>query len=200
MYVAEHDLLIPKVVALLEKQIIAGVYYYVHFGLPCSSFSLLQNLNGGTRTALHPEGDGSLERENIGNRLAKTVARLCRLLHSNGAYFSIENPKTSRAWQFGPIARLPSSVDVIIDQCEYNLTPPHESSQSNVKIKKPTKIKTNLHCLLQLSRACTKSHEHYPCYGSVKTAQGWVSVARAAGNYPVELCTEWARLVASSIQ
>ena len=220
VYVPEHDLLMPSVVKQLEALFAAGCYFYVHFGLPCSSFSRLQHWNGGTRTLAHPEGDCSLEREIIGNKLARITARLCLILHKAGCYFSIENPRFSYVWNFPPILKLLDvAFDVDFDQCMYGLRPPHipQASHStfhrkptplssvssklhskptqNTFIKKPSRVRTNLSSLNGLSRVCSKDHEHFHCCGSVKTSNGWVSVAKAAGHYPLGLCETWANLV-----
>ena len=199
VYVRASDLLDNDTFDKLLREFSSGAYFYVHFGMPCSSYSILQALNGGTRCSEHPEGDGSLDRENVGNTLARRVARLCRALHDSGCYFSIENPRSSWLWKFSPIARLSNiSLDVQFDQCEYQLTPPHLSSHLNIHIKKPTTLRSNLSILQSLSRKCSGLHKHFHCRGSVKTAAGWVSVSKAAGAYPDSLCEQWASLVASA--
>ena len=86
IYGPEHDLLRPSVVKHLDTLFVAGCFFYVHFGLPCSSFSSLQRWNNGARTQANPEGDCLLEWEVIGNKLAKVTARLCRILHEAGCY------------------------------------------------------------------------------------------------------------------
>ena len=131
IYVPEHDLLRPSVVKHLEAMFVEGYFFYVHFGLPCSSFSSLQHWNGGTRTQANPEGDCLLEREVTGNKLAKVTARLCRILHDAECFFSIENPCSSYVWNFPPILKLLEvASDVKFDQCMYNLQPSHVSSFS----------------------------------------------------------------------
>jgi len=220
VYLPRHDLDRPCVVSKLLKLICKGKYYYIHFGMPCSSFSLLQNLNKGTRTSSRPEGDGSLERERLGNRLADAVCLLCRAQHEIGGYFSIENPRSSFLWKYAPVSELfEFCSSVCFDQCMFGLAPPNSmptnkptktsnstvtASQSIstpktcVRIKKPTRILTNLSALKALERPCDKSHQHVACMGSVKTASGWKSVAKEAGAYPPSLCEPWAAAVARS--
>jgi len=200
VYVPLHDLSDSAVVSHLFHNISQGVYYYVHFGLPCSSWSILQSLfNDGTRTRERPEGTQELEREILGNKLAKSVARLCNALHRANCFYSIENPRSSYVWEFEPIkGLLRHSFDVQFDQCEYNLIPIHMPSQSTYRIKKPTTLRTNMIALKSLARKCRGDHKHFRCCGSVKTPQGWVSVAKAAGAYPPSLCKQWATCVASS--
>ena len=72
-------------------------------------------------------------------------------------------------------------------------------SPSCLRIKKPTRIRTNLVSLKTLARKCDGTHVHYPCYGLVKTDSGWQSVARAAGAYPSGLCKPWAAAVAQGL-
>ena len=125
VYVKEHDLLDRSVFLRLRKWVLEGLFVYIHFGLPCSRFSRLQNLSGGTRTADRPEGDGSRQNEVIGNQLADEVAELCWCLHSMGCYFSIENPASSLVWGYAPIeSLLEIGFDVCFDQCEFGLVPP----------------------------------------------------------------------------
>ena len=174
--------------------------------MPCSSFSQLQSLNKGTRTIQAPEGNDSLERERIGNKLADAVALLCEAQHSVGGFFSIENPKTSFAWLYHPIARLLDfSFDVVFDQCMFGLAPPNTTTQCHIckptqpphiptqrgpatsgtssqptstlcscssclRIRKPTRSRTNLYSLQKLEHKCDGMHRHHPCYGSVKTS------------------------------
>jgi len=220
VYIPLHDLDRAPVVSRLLKLIYKGKYYYIHFGMPCSSFSLLQNLNKGTRTSLRPEGDGSLDRERLGNRLADAVCLLCRAQHEIGGYFSIENPRSSFLWKYAPVRDLFQFCgSVSFDQCMYGLVPPnlmfppkptatsnststvrqpHSNSSVCERIKKPTLLLTNLKALDVLERRCDKSHQHVACMGSVKTALGWRSVAKEAGAYPLSLCKPWAAAVARS--
>ena len=94
--------------------------------MPCSSFSRLQNHNGGTRTTSCPAGDGTLDREIIGNKLADVVSLLCRALHNVGCYFSIQNPRFAPSWLYLPSRDLVDiSFDVDFDQCMFGLAPPH---------------------------------------------------------------------------
>ena len=134
--------------------------------------------------------------------------------------FLYREPHSSYVWNFLPILKLLEvASDVKFDQCMYSLQPPHvlqvsastfhgkpnplpcQSSKSHSKpiqfsfIRKPTTIRTNLSLLNELARPCSRDHEHFHCCGSVKTSNDWVSVAKAAGHYPLEVCTTWADLV-----
>ena len=62
IYIPLDDLGRPGVARRL-KGIGTGGHSDIHFGLPCSSFSSLQRLSGGTRRKLSEEGDGTDETE-----------------------------------------------------------------------------------------------------------------------------------------
>lgn len=166
-----------------------------HFGMPCGSFSLLQNMNGGTRNASQPEGDGSLGREEVGNELARRTSYLCQVLINSGNFFTIENPKTSWAWHLGCIKSLMkySGVsEVTFDQCCYGLRIPDKSGQLG-PAKKATKLLGNLPFLSQLHRRCKCQEPHVQVIGGVKTQKGWVKRSELAGIYPRALCSQYHR-------
>ena len=49
---------------------------------------------------------------------------LCLELFEIGAHFSIQNPKRSYCWRYGPMARLSkTALDLDFDQCRYGLVP-----------------------------------------------------------------------------
>ena len=133
--------------------------------------------------------------------MAQAVSDLCWRLERANAYFSVENPKGSYLWGYDPmkyIFKIACYVD--IDQCMYNLVPPHVSAADKTapKIKKPTRLLTNLPALKKLSLKCDRKHTHYPCMGSVVVNGTRLSVAKCAGRYPSRLCESWASLVAAT--
>ena len=97
--VKEHDLSNSQVVDDLVDLCKRGGYKFVHLGTPCGSFSILDNLNGGTRSSERPEGDLSQAREVLGNILAISTVRICEAQMSAGNWFSVENPATSWLWR-----------------------------------------------------------------------------------------------------
>ena len=157
---------------------------------------------GGTRRKHSPLGDGTCEKEKLGNRQAQRVACLCMHLHLHGAYFSVENPKGSLLWYH------PDMLDLLkvgfyvdFDQCMYNLRIPHVVDQHQaLLVKKPTRLLTNLSCLTDLRLQCDRSHKHLSCKGSVRVIRDGkersISISAAAGAYPLELCRAWSRSVA----
>ena len=190
----DHDVLCDKTFARLCKDAAHGKQIW-HFGLPCSSFSLMQNMNGGTRTTEKAEGDGTLERERIGNVIAARVVMLCIILSNHGSFFTIENPKTSYLWKltvFRELFQLDNCQIVDFDQCEYDLRIPNESGVLALA-KKSTTIVGTLPNLSLLKRKCTKTHSHVQVIGGVKTKQGWKKRSELAGAYPQQLCKAYHR-------
>ena len=166
-----------------------------HFGMPCGSFSLMQNMNGGTRSALNPEGDNSLKRERIGNEIANRTYYLCRILLEHGNFFTIENPKTCWAWHLKSmktLQQLPRVEGVVFDQCCYGLKIPDEKGILGLA-KKPTRVIGNLPFLSQLHRQCKCTQKHVQIIGGVRTKNGWVRRSQLAGAYPRGLCSQYHR-------
>ncbi len=166
-----------------------------HFGMPCSSFSLMQNMNQGTRNKSQPEGDGSLQRELIGNELARRTIYLCMILYKHGNFFTIENPRTSLAWHLKELRHL-ESLDrvstVDFDQCEYGLKIPDVEGKDGLA-KKATRVLGNLPHLSMLSRQCCANHQHVQVIGGVRTSSGWKRRSELAGAYPRALCSQYHR-------
>ena len=198
-YVPAHDVENPHVYANLRRQIRSGCFFYIHFGLPCKSWSQLQRMNGGTRRKSTPAGDGSNPHEERANILARRIALLCRDQHKCGNYFSVENPRGSYLWDFESIAALGRiSYEVDFDQCMYGLLPPHLTDESKTYIRKSTRLLTNMVELKSLSKACDHCHKHYTCLGSVRVRGQTIQVSAAAGRYPSRLCRAWAASVAEA--
>ena len=193
-YVAACDLDLLSVQRELLQRIRSREVIYVHFGIPCSSWSSLQRMNGGSRRKHLPQGSGLLSKEIRGNDQADFVVRACRLLLSMGGYFSIENPAYSYLWDYQPMQDLlsdPSCFDVFFHQCMWGLQPP--APKKNEFLKKATKLRTNLSTLTSLARVCDGNHEHCWVLGSRVEHGVRISVAKAAGAYPADLCAAWAR-------
>ena len=60
----------------LQQRIIDREFLFIHFGISCSSWSILGALNKRTLSVKHPEGDGTLAREVLGNTQAECVCEL----------------------------------------------------------------------------------------------------------------------------
>lgn len=189
-----HDLLCDSIFVRLCKDAKNPKQIW-HFGLPCSSFSLLQNMNKGTRTTDRPQGDGSLDRENQGNELLFRTLYLCELLHAHGSFFTIENPQTSYVWKMPQLLRVSEKTGaqkVVFDQCQYGFKIP-DSSHIAGPAKKGTIFWGTLTGLERLERRCCGEHRHVQVIGGVKTRQGWVRRSELAGAYPHQLCSAYHR-------
>ena len=202
VYVARHDLDDPKIIDGLRDSIRRGVFLYVHFGIPCSSWSTLRFIGGGSRRANKPEGDLLDQKELRGNQQACVVAELCWLLHVHGGWFSVENPRGSLLWQYGPMRSLSEvAASVDFDQCCYGLRLVGcETKKFGPFIKKPTRLLTNVPALKKMSMLCKGDHQHHSCMGSVRVNGKSVSVAKAAGAYPPALCKRWSGLLLEAAQ
>ena len=179
-----HDLRNKLTQDVVRRLLLSGAIWYVHFGTPCTVWS----------TARHniTHFDSARAKERVGVELAIFTADMCRVCHRLGIFWSVENPASSRLWEFDPIfslAMLHGVYRVCFHMCAYG-----------AKHKKPTTILTNMQALLSLSRSCTKDHEHVVLRGQIKVVDDsgksrYRSAASVAGVYPDALCARWASLL-----
>lgn len=157
-----------------------GVFAYIHFALPCSSWTVLKRFSKGTRTSEKPGGGGSVAAESDAIRLATFAIRCCFAQAWNNMLFSIENPSSSFLWKYINqhlnVGELNPSI-VQFDQCAYGLTCKHQGSHHPVK--KPTQLLTNAHSLKRLRLKCPGNHSRLTAFESV---------AKASAAYPQPLC------------
>jgi len=204
VYRRDHDLTVRAVIRKLKFEIVSGLIAFIHFGLPCTTWTTLTYINGGTRRVWLPEGDGSLGRENIGNLQASLCARLCVLVREHGGHFSIENPKGSLLWKSKYIKHITSHVAtyfVSFDQCAYGLSVPGFSKYEFCR--KSTSVLASFPSIRRLEARCpgvSRYHRHRHVLGSVKIEGKWQSVAKLAGRYPIALTQVWAQAIADGIK
>ncbi len=182
------DIMLDDVFVNLKREASEAVNNHWHFATPCSSFSLLQNLNGGSRTKQLPQGDGSLDREILGNELLRRSLVLIRLLAKGGNTWSLENPGTSYLFHMPSVKQLMSRVSVsvaILDQCMFGLR--FQGAPRSRRVRKYTKIIGNLD-LSSLSLRCNRKHEHDQVIGSIMTKTGRQQRSALAAVYPLALC------------
>ena len=181
----------------------AGVLWYIHFGITCTSWGPAARRNGGSRTLERPEGDGSRDKEILGNLQADRVAMICCMLVTFGYHYSIENPHSSYLWKYPSIRRLyehHNSVFATLDQCAFGLQLP--GAPKNTFCRKSTSILSNLTQIATLSKRCpgfSTCHQHEEAWGSRTVNGRSVKLCRAAGTYPRNLCQEWARVAMQSV-
>ena len=196
VYIEEHDILSSSVFIGLKARA-AHPRQLWHFGTPCSSFSRLQNLNGGTRNSKNPSGDGSLEREQLGNELLRRSIVLIKILIKHGNFWTLENPTSSLMFWMPSVKRLTLSKSchrARLHQCMYGLQLP--GSDSNTFCKKDTTFIGNLPDLDLLSESCSGLHVHEHVIGGLKTPWGWKRKSELAGAYPPELCKKYEQIAA----
>ncbi|CAE8629437.1 unnamed protein product, partial [Polarella glacialis] len=163
-----------------------GRVWYVHMGTPCTVWSRARH--GLTNLAR------ARAKETVGVELALFSVAVARLASSLDIWWSIENPRSSRLWNFHPVSQLlqlPHTRWFHWDMCQYD--------SPN---KKPTAIMTNCPSLAGLARACQGGHKHLVLRGTerVRLLDG-LTVTRnktaGAGVYPVPLCRRWCSLATS---
>ena len=133
------------------------------------------------------------QKETLGVGLALFIARAIRLCLSLGIKFSVENPQSSRLWEFGPIN------DILVHRSVFLMTT--HMCAWGMPCKKPTSIMTNLAELLNLQTRCKGGHVHEQLRGSQTVEINGKKVTRhraaAAGAYPRSLCESWAQIARS---
>ena len=167
-----------------------------HFGLPCSSFSIIQHSNQGTRRKCRPEGLGTLSRELEGNILLKRTLRLIDILCKNGSCWTIENPLSSYVWCMPAMLKKlgeKDTISVTFDQCSYGLRLPDKDGNLG-PCKMATRMVGNLRGLEKLHKTCTCKHPHVHAIGGVRTRSGWKRRSELAGRYPISLCDSYAQI------
>ncbi|CAE8613579.1 unnamed protein product [Polarella glacialis] len=101
-----------------------GMVWYIHMGTPCAVWSRARH---GLTNMVRARA-----RELVSVELALFAVAVARLASSLGIWWSIENPRSSRLWNFHPVSQslqLPHTQWFDWDMCQYNS--PH---------KKPTAI------------------------------------------------------------
>ena len=155
-----------------------------HFGIVCSSWSVLNRLlNGGTRTCLCPLGDNSLVREILGNKQAKQLFRLLDVFDQLGIPWSVENPESSALWW---LPQWHSVAHVTFDQCMLGLRPPEPGLARTHRVQKKTRLVGTVSSLVESFNMCKcdRQHSHSHAMGSCKVNGKGISRAKAAGAYP----------------
>ena len=193
------DVLDPAVQAHLRLLIEAKVIFYIHFGTPCSSFSIARKNDGGPpplRDRHHLWGLPGLRPQDqrkvtMGTEFMFFTQRMATLCHKLGVLWSVENPASSFIWVMPPIldlAQLPTVQKITLDMCRFGSV--H---------KKPTSIMAAMD-LHELARSCdmvARPHEHEPLVGMVTINGQKVFRTKLAQVYPAELCDAWAAVVAA---
>ena len=171
----QFDLLIPGVVRVIEDAIKKGWVSYLHLGTPCTIWS----------TARHNVTNmvKAKNKEICGITLALVSIALIQLAHQHNIPWSIENPRSSKLWNFPPMAECLGRLkcfDVIFDLCRYGCP-----------YKKTTRITTSTPQLAARGKRCTCGTNH------VWLRSG--DATQKAGAYPTKLCNLWASLLSENL-
>lgn len=178
----EFNLLNPSIQSLVFGIVKSGRVWWLHLGTPCTAWSRARHGIKDHRRARKKEV------QSVGTALL--TARLIRLCLSRGIAVSLENPFSSRLWEFSPIHSL--VVDsrmnfIFFDMCRYGMP-----------YKKRTAILTSEIGFRALSRLCQGGHGHELLKGTTraKIDGKWQHVNKTslAGAYPSGLCDHWAQL------
>ena len=179
----QFDMLRPEVQKFVLDLIRDGKVWAIHFGTPCTVWSRARHNLRNLRRAR--------QKEAIGVALALFTARAIRLSIACNVSFTLENPQTSRLWEFGPIHDLfknPKTHFFLLHMCGWG-----------APYKKPTGILTNIVDLERLVRKCTRDHVHVALRGSEVVVIDGKKQTRnrtaGAGAYPRSLCEAWAQIL-----
>eukprot|EP00435_Cladocopium_sp_Y103_P067787 s92_g30.t1 len=191
------DILDPLVFRHLQLLIEENLVAFIHFGTPCSSFSIARKNDGGPpplRDRQHLWGRRGLSAKDLsklemGNKFLELTVLLARQCHQHGIPWSIENPASSFLWLMPPmeeLAALPSVTRFVLDMCRFGA--PH---------KKPTAIlsSADLSALALECDMAERPHVHEPLVGYVVVDDKKVFKTKLAQVYPTALCRAWAAVI-----
>ena len=175
------DLCDPANQRIVREIIESGAVSYIHFGTPCTVFSRARrNISNHSRAR---------QRELVGCELATFTIEMCCLASKLGVKWSIENPRSSRLWEFPLFDVLYSCEDVVaidFDMCRFGTS-----------YKKPTRLLTNFNKLDSIKRLCCHRKHDEVLKGKIlkhdDSGSRWVNKTELAGAYPAALCGEWAK-------
>ena len=178
------NLLRPATQKWVLSQIRSGRLWCVHIGAPCTVWSRARHNIKNLFKAR--------KKEAVGVALALFTVEVIRECLASQVHFSLENPQTSRLWEFGPVRDLFRDKRICFftfHMCGWGMP-----------FKKPTSILTDIPSLSNLQRVCSKDHRHVHLRGSEMVVVNGVKQTRnrtaAAGAYPPLLCEAWAQQLA----
>lgn len=178
----EYDLFDPKVQSFVLSLVKSGAVWWVHVGTPCTAWSRARHNIKDFRKARR--------KEHLAVATALFSHRVITLCLKRGIWFSLENPFSSRIWEFLPMQGIFKDNRchfVRFDMCQYGMT-----------YKKSTGLLTNAEPFKQLGRLCTGGHKHEHLKGSTraKVDGKWKHVNKTslAGAYPPQLVKHWAQV------
>jgi len=124
---AAGDLLDPRVFRYYVQLTRRGRVRWLHGGPRCKTFTKARRRDrfGTARTLRSDQHPGGLpgvkdQRVHDANMLVRRFAKLARIVHRCGGYWSVENPERSYLWSFTPmvaLAKLRGASFIVGDQC-----------------------------------------------------------------------------------
>ena len=198
----EGDLSRPENIEAVVKGLLGGEIFQAHFAPDCATFGSLWNLcKTATRTNENLTGDGSNEKEILGNQgMAIAFALICVALGS-GVFWSFEHPLRSKVWRLPFmvwLVSLPCVYVIDYDGCAHGLRPSDwHSADGDVRTQKSSRIITTNPMLEILRRKCGDSepHKHEQVIGS--DGNGLLR-SRAAAAYSQSWCQLYAQAMKRS--
>ena len=163
---------------------------YVHFGMPCTTFSAALRGVARFRSVADPVGPESVLKVAAANTLVRNMLQMIKLLTKTGGFWSIENPRSSLLWCFPGISEL-GGFTIDLDACAFGAKFPEKGPT-----KKPTRIFTNLPALRSLGRRCPGTHLHTQLNGRVHYRGKWASCTKLVAEYAWGLTRAWAAVAA----
>ena len=148
----EYDLLDPKVQSFVLSLLKSGAVWWVHLGTPCTAWSRARHNIKDFRKARR--------KEHLAVATALFSHRVMTLCLKRGIWFSLENPFSSRIWEFLPLRGFFKD-----DRCHFVR---FEMCQYGMKYKKSTGLLTNAVPFKQLGRLCCGGHKHEQLKGSTR--------------------------------
>ena len=188
-YLAEGDVERKENQMEIWKDISSGEVYSCHLSPTCTYWITMQNMNHKTtRTHDRPEGDGTLECEEMANREMAVALWIVLLCIAYGVFFSLEHPVTSRLWRLPLVLFLLEVVGIFVfevDLCAFGKRPDDwNPTHGDVRVKKSLRIMTNNPYLRNINRRCVdvEGHTHEPTIGNSSLGK---SRSLHSSEYPV---------------
>ena len=147
-----YNLLDPGVQDFIMGLLISGNIWWVHLGTPCTVWSRARHNIKSLKRAR--------QKERQGVAFALFTCRVIRECLKRNIAFTLENPKSSRLWQFSPLAELMKDRRVGLlewDMCQYG-----------ENYKKSTCMLTNELGFQGLAVRCQGGHKHEHLQGTVR--------------------------------
>ena len=182
----EFDLTRRSTQSEILRWVRSGLVWFVHIACPCTIWSVARR---GIRNFVKARA-----KEEVGIGLALFAVELIREATRAGVGWSLENPKSSKLWSFPPVSALGSLPGTCVIDCDF--------CRFGSAHKKPTRLLTNRHALVGLSKLCLRNHSHVELSGRVRTQihpGSFKSILRTelASEYPLVFCDEFAECLLS---